>query len=642
MVNNRSQSILTTRNIKVALLLVLLLGAGKLHAQIRSAKTIAPDTFKIANSLIAKKKYRKANALLRQYQQHHPKDMNAHWLQAQNYLWLTNNKRSAEQYTAARKLEPKNDYLELNYIQALLYMGKYRAADSLMNIMEDQDKQYANIAYMRAQQSYWMGNYRSAAAYIKQALRQDSKDKGEQDLSDQIAIARAPSLSLSTSYLSDNQPLSAVISSIKLEKYFNRLLTLYVACDEYHFLQDKVSDAPWARVGDKLYFPKAGIKLDAEVGAMKFPVKNTTIATGDLDFNLRLSPEFDVTLNGGFVPYLDTKTSIDTNVTATKLAAMLNWHKRKWTGQVAYLNTNFAGNNNVYSAYAYVLAPIAGWSWGQFNVGYSTSYSNSDKNSYTAINSLSEILANYSANASIPGIYNPYFAPSKLYVNAGLAALTLDLSKKVILRLSGDVGYGTIQNPYLYLNKDPNGNIYVAKGYSMEYFTPADFTAALTIKAGKTWSVNAKYMYRNTYFFSSNYGSIGVTKSFLPVANHSLSNASDGSFSSLVNDLESQVQDLYNTLNAKQLKHAVADVEARIINLRDANKPASGHTETLQNGDFNDVLQARYDGLNDMLVELESISLDDYDPSAGSKKQWLTEKLYELTSIRYNGPTAGK
>jgi len=642
MVNTRSQSILTTRKAKAVLLLVMSLCVGKLHAQVRSAKPVAPDTFKIANSLIAKKKYRKANALLKQYQQHHPKDMNAHWLQAQNYLWLTNNKRSAEQYTAARKLEPKNDYLELNYIQALLYMGKYHTADSLMNIMEDQDKPYANIAYMRAQQSYWMGNYRSAAAYIKQALRQDSKDKGEQDLSDQIAIARAPSLSLSTSYLSDNQPLTAVISSIKLEQYFNRLLTLYVVCDEYHFLQDKVSDAPWARIGDKLYFPKAGIKLDAEVGAMKFPVKNTAIATGDLDFNLRLSPEFDISLNGGFVPYLDTKTSIDTNVTATRLAAMLNWHKRKWTGQAAYLNTNFAGNNNVYSAYAYVMAPIAGWSWGQFNVGYTSSYSNSDKNSYTAINSLSEILTTYTTNASIPGIYSPYFAPTKLFVNAGLAALTLDISKKVTLRLSGDVGYGTIQNPYLYLNKDPNGNVYVAKGYSTESFTPADITAALNIKAGKTWSVNAKYMYRNTYFFTSNYGSIGVTKSFLPVANRSLSGGSDRSFLGSINALDAQVQDLYNTLNAKQLKDAVADVEARIINLRDANKPASVHTETLQNSDNTDALQARYDGLNDMLIELESVSLDDYDPSGGNKKQWLTEKLYELTSIRYNGPTTGK
>ena len=140
----------------------------------------------------------------------------------------------------------------------------------------------------------------------------------------------------------------------------------------------------------------------------------------------------------------------------------------------------------------------------------------------------------------------------------------------------------------------------------------------------KTWSVNAKYMYRNTYFFSSNYGSIGVTKSFLPVANSSLSGGSDRSFLGSINALDAQVQDLYNTLNAKQLKDAVADVEARIINLRDANKPASVHTETLQNSDNTDALQARYDGLNDMLIELESVSLDDYDPSGGNKKQWLT------------------
>ncbi len=637
MVNSRSQSVLT--KVKVALLLLFILCTGKLHAQVKSAKAGQPDTFKIANRFIAKKKYRKANAILKKYNQAHPNDMNAHWLRAQSYLWLTNNKRSDQQYTEARKLEPGNDYLNLNYIQALLYMGRYHAADSLMGRLEDADQQYASIAYMRAQQSYWMGDYRRAAAYIKQAIREGDKDNEARGLCDQIAIARAPLLSFSTSYLSDNQPLTAVISSIKLEKYFHKLLTLYVAVDEYHFIQNRMSDAPWVRVGDKLYFPKAGIKLTAEAGIMKFPVMNTVSATGNLDMNIRVSRQFDITLSGGYVPYLDTKTSIDTNVTATKLAAMLNWHKRKWLGQAALLNTIFPGNNNVYSAYAYVMAPIAGWSWGQFNIGYSTSYSNSDKNSYTAINSLHDIFAAYNASASIPGIYSPYFAPSQLYVNAGLASLELNMSKKLTLRLSGDVGYGSIWNPYLYLNKDPGGNVYVAKGYSMESFTPSDVTAALSFKINKTWLLTAKYMYRNTYFFTSNYGSIGVSKSFLHTRIDWLSDSSGHSFSRSVKELDGQIQDLYSALNAVQLKGAVAEVEMHITNLIAANKAMPGHSEILQNSELSDLSQARYDALNDMLSELHSISLDDYDASAGTKSQWLTEKLYELTAIRYNGPT---
>jgi Tfp pilus assembly protein PilF len=634
MVNNNLQRLLTKASFAFCFLAGMLLSSVHTSAQ---AKKTAPanDTLSIAHKLISQKKYRKANRLLRTYRQHHPKDANASWIQAQAYLWLSNHRQSGINYQRALTLQPDNDYLRLNYISGLLDMNRFHAADSMLSGMEAGSSSYSDIYMLRARQKFWTGDLKAAAAYIKQAMEMDGSKPEVKELSDEIAIARAPLVSLNSSYYSDDQPLNLLTSSIRYEQYLHRLLTLYASVDEYHFSRAPMSDALWGRVGDKLFFPAAGIKVNAAVGMVQYPYKNSTSATGELDINTRISHQFDLSLNGSYVPYFDTKTSTDTNIAIVKTSAMLNWHLRKWSGQAAVINSNFSGNN-VHSLYAWVLAPIASFPFGQLNIGYSSSYSNSDKNSYTATVSLAQILAAYTTGYSIPGVYTPYFTPNNLYVNSGLLALTLNFSRHVSLNLNGDIGYGTIENPYLFLNKDNSGQTYIAKGYTMEYFTPSDVSANLNFKIAKTWLVSARYMYRNTYFFTSNYAGVGITKSFVRLSGNKRMNGKS-SFSKSINDIDDDLQGLYSNSTPGELKAAVDGIKNRIKELQSAQQKWQA-SETVKGGDEADQMRERYDALGDMLNDLNSIDLNDLDKSSDTLKHWLTMKLYELSSVKYNGP----
>ncbi len=594
-------------------------------AQHKQAKVAVADTFKLADQLIAKKKFRKAGNLYTAYLKHNPKDLNAMWKLAQVKFWLGNFKKSDDYYKASLKIAPGNDYLRLNYIHSLSDMDKTDQADKMLTDMELAGKDYSDMSLLRAKLKFYKGDYKEAEAYMRKSLNAEKNNAEAHDLDGQIEVAKAPLLAFNLGYATDDQPLTAVISTIRFENYFNKYADLYLICDEYHFMQDKVSDAPWVRVGDKMFFPKAGLHVNIGAGIMQFPVKNETSWSANLSLNQKLSPQFDLSLSGEHVPYLDTKTSVDSNISVTKVSAMLNWHLRNWSAQAAVLNSTYPyGNtsNNVSGAYGWVLVPVIQFPHGRLSVGYSISYSSSNYNTFTA---------EYAA-PNISGIYNPYFTPNQLFINSGLLALNLNPSKKVSINFSGDVGYGTIDAPYLFLNKDNA----IERGFATQTFTPVNATAAFNFQLGNYWVLNARYIYHNTYFYTSHYACLGLQKSFV----HRKKKGDDRSastFQRLINEIEGKIAALYKCKDIDDLRKSIAEVRSQMVTLRDAQKNKRNNSEIVQNSDEANQLQDRYDTINDMIIELDAVDLDDYNQEVKSKKEWMVDKLFELTSITYNG-----
>ncbi len=618
---------------KFILLLMLVLGMEHSLAQAQSDQQ---TTLKTANQLIAKKKFRKAHKLLQAYHKNHTADLNSIWLDAQTQLWLNNNAKSDRLYRDALAKHPENDYLRLNYIHSLLEMGSLQKANNMLSDMESAGRDYSDQSVLRARQYYYEGNYKEASAYLKRSYRDGTNNDEANALYDELAVANAPKVSLSSGYLSDNQPISYLMSTLKAEKYFNRFLDVYLSCDEYHFSNPSTADAPIVRLGDKLYFSKAGVRIDIGGGAYKFPVKNETGFTGNLSVNKKISPQFDLALGIEQSPYVDARASVDSNISVTRYSAMLNWHKRSWLGQAAVLNGTFPGNNNVYAAYLWILAPIARFSFGQLLLGGSSSFSHSERNTYTQVNSVSEIVANYGTNPSVAGVYNPYFTPDSLFINSALLSLKLDLSKKVSININGDVGYGSAQNPYLYLDKDKAGNFIVAKGYATYYFVPYDATVSFSYHINNSWLLSAKYIYHNSYFFTSNYGSLSIEKSFLSRKKNDHAPAATSKFSGMINDIESRIKGLYSCTSADDLRRSVGRIKDQLISLRDAEQRKKNMTEVSPGSEEAYLVKERYDDLTDMINELNAVDLNDR-AETGNSKQWLVNKLYDLTSISYSG-----
>ncbi len=638
MLNNNLRGVTYGKIVKYTLFLAVILFCAPSYAQQKGSGTSYTDTFKLADRYIAKKRFRRAARLYAAYHRDHPGDVNVVWKLAQVKLWMSNNRQSNEAYKEALKLNPKNDNLNLNYIHSLLDMGKLGEAGSRLTDMELAGKDYPDMSLLRAKLSYYQGDFKKAAAYMKKDLKLENNNPESQELNDMIEMARSPLVAADVSYLTDDQPLSVLISTIKAEAYFHKYATFYIIADEYHFTQGTGADAPWVRIGDKLFFPDAGIHMNIGAGVVRFPVKNQTAWSGNIAFNKKISSQFDADLSLDHVPYLDTKSSVDSDVSATRFAAMLNWHARGWNAQAAFLNSTYEDNNNVYGVYAWVLAPLARFTGGQLQGGYSVSYSNSTESAYKPVLPLSELIANYPVNPTVGGIYDPYFSPNELFTNSVLLSLSLHPSKVVSINLSGDVGYGTISNPYLYLSNGGAANSVVNRGFSNESFVPANATAALNFHVARTWTISARYTYHNSYFFSSNFVGLGIQKSFQH-RRKAVSGNGSSTFSRLIKEIEAQVQGLAGARSPQELKSSVSNLRGRLVKLRDTEKRRKDETEVAPGSDEATNLQDHYDALTDMINELDSVDLDDYDANSGSKKKWLADKLSSLTSIHYLGST---
>ncbi len=602
----------------------------------KEKKQEATDALSKAKALMAKKKFGKANRLLRSYNKANPKDLNGMWLQAQASMYANNNGQSASLYQAAMKAAPENDYLKLDYVHSLADMGKTTEAERVLDKMENDGAEYSDITVQRARINYYNGDYRQANEYIKKALLRDAQDAKAQELSDMVAMAKAPRLSFNSSYLSDNQPLKALMAGVKFEKTFSKYATLGVSAQNFHFMQTRTSDAPWVKITNKMSFPKAGLRLNYGAGVIRFPVQTETTWTGELGLNQRISHSFDLDLGVERGPYFGTRASIDTNISAVRFNAALNFHKNNWLAQAAVINSRYPDGNNVYSAYSWFLAPVAVFSKGTLQMGLSGSYSNANTNKFVPANTLGQILDNYTPGSFIAGVYDPYFTPIDQYIGAALLSFHVQASKRVDIYINGDVGYGTIYNPYFYLDNDMAGNVFINQGYSTEKFTPHSGSFALNYHAGKTWLLTGKYTYRSTYFFNSNYVTVGIEKSFLPHKKDKAKGDKKSAFARKIQEVEDRLASLYKANSGQQLKDGVAGILKDIKAMRDELQQKMNMSEITPGSEKQAALQEKIYGLTEMMDDINGVDLGD-EGSAPNKRKWLVSKQYELANIHYEG-----
>ena len=611
--------------------LLMMLAVNFLPAKL-NAQT---DTFKTANQLIAQKKYKKAYSLLESYHTKHPKDLNSEWLMAQVKYFNSDYRQSYKHYENAVKNNPNNEYLKLDYIHSLMDMDRMTQADNQLNMMEQAGREYSAISLLRARQHYYRGDYMKALAHMKKYTNTDAGSAEGKQLRDEIELARAPKLTLTAGYLTDNQPLSVLNTGVKFEKYFNRYLTPYINVEDYHFMQNQTSDAPWFKLGNRLYFPLAGLNVNINAGVMRFPVKNETAFTGELELNEKLSHQFDIRLDVERVPYMDTKISIDSNITANRFAAMLNWHLRSWKAQAGFLNSTYPDNNNVYSAYAWALAPVFSFPKGQLLLGYSLSYSGANENRYAPEKKASEILAIYSSGSNIAGVYNPYFTPDKMLVNAVIGTFNVNLSSKVDISINANVGYASLSNPYFYLNASSYTNKVVYSAFSTETFVPYNGTFGLNYHIDKSWLLTAKYMYRSTYFFNSNYVSLTLNKAFIHREKEKPKKTSKTPYMSKIYDVENKLKGLYSCKNSNDLRNSVRSIRNQLVVMRDEQLQRKNQHEITPNSDEANLIQEHVDNLNEMISDIDNVNLNDAEVKT-EKSTWLAERLRELSAIVYN------
>lgn len=616
----------------VALCLSAVAGVYPAYGQ-KVSQAQSADTVTLANKLITEKKIWQANKLLRSYCSRHSKDFSAFWLSAQTSTWLSNYGQADSMYRRALKLQPGNDQLLIDYTRELLYKAQFRKASKLLDSLEKMNTSQPAVLLLRARQYYWIGEPAVALNYIDKVLAIETGNTEALQLREEIRLATALKLGVYGSYLVDNQPYETYLGNLKVEKYFNKYLDLYFLGNEYSFRQPLVAVAQWATVNNKMYFPSARLHLNYGGGFIKFPSGNNTDWTASAGLLEDISPHFSFELNGEHAPYMDTRKSVDSNLSVYRVAAKLNFHKRQWSAQAAYVNTTFQDNNNVNAKYAWLLAPIWITPISKLHIGYSFSYSNSDKNRYVPTKSFSQLLNEYSPGYKIAGAYDPYFTPIEMVTNSLLFSFNIDVLPSVNFGINGDIGTGTTSNPYLYFAKDSAGPVHVATGYTSEHFTPYNVTTALNFSPGNTWLIAVRYTYRNTFFFNSNYVSIGIEKSFAGSNKIKKRGVSDD-FSMQVMDIEQRLKGLADCKDGDKLLAALSKIKGDLRALREKQNKKLAMSELAPDSDEASQLQDHIDGLDEMIRDIETVELDRESLDSDAV---LKEKARQLSSISYRG-----
>jgi tetratricopeptide (TPR) repeat protein len=483
----------------VATIATILLLAGQAAGQSSS------DTIALAKQWMDHGHPRRAAKLLDAWCSANPGQADVLWLLAQAEYSDKKFNRSEARYREATGLQPGNLYLRLDFAEALLNMGRFAKARRELDGLSGEESKDAHALYVLAKYHCWTGDFEKAGQQIAQSRKVARNKPATNALATEIRLAQAPWASFGGALLTDDQPLVKVAPQVSGGKYFHRFADLRAEVSAPFFQVDS-STLPAAslQVTNSARLQKTGTTLAASLGVFKLENQNPGM-TGGLRAVQRLHEGWSLTAEAARMPYLRTLSSLDTSVFENQLSAILDWRERH--GALLNLGTQASGfgdGNRVAAAWAWALSPPLRRSVFSARVGYGFSYSDARESRFFSKKTLHEILNPYDPDAVIEGIFLPYFTPENMRIHTALANVSWVLGENFSLYLNGSYGFhARAMNPYLYLDMDAGGGLFIQRDFLEMAFTPFDVGAKLAVRFSETLTGDMSYAFTRQFFYEN-------------------------------------------------------------------------------------------------------------------------------------------
>jgi Tfp pilus assembly protein PilF len=476
------------------------------------------DTLEMVRQYRDHGKIKTANSLVKAYYLHHSEDFNTTWLYAQVAYYSHHIRNSISLYEKAIKLSPKNLYLQLDYGKMLVNITEYEKAKKILKKYLTYDPTNSQAWGSLAKISFWQADYNKALAELKRIKQSELKSEEMTSFIQDIQIAKSPWISLKEGYLNDDQPLQSFTSQMEGGIFLHPMSLFHFFFQVPVFIkQDKTSQSYWFQVGNKSVAGKAKMEIEADLGILKFPSKNSLTWTGNLELDKIFFRHLLISIQAERIPYFYTLSSIDTVVIDHHGSVTIGWNDLKsWNGEASLdIHQYPLDHNYLYSFSSWIFAPPVKFSFVELRFGYGYNYSTSQKNHFVSVKSLPEILENYDPAEQIKGIYNPYFTPKEQSIHSALLGINVSPGKVVKLNVNGNFGvYAIAQIPYLYLDKNNQAETIISRDFVNKNFFPVQVNAAATFQVSKTTRIQVEYAYNKTYYFNSHYAGIGLKINF--------------------------------------------------------------------------------------------------------------------------------
>jgi hypothetical protein len=253
-----------------------------------------------------------------------------------------------------------------------------------------------------------------------------------------------------------------------------------------------------------MFFPKQRINLDFHLGLLKFPKGKSVTLTGDLSLRKTFLRNLELGIRAERSPYFSTPSSIDSSIIENHLSLAMGWtDMNSWNGNITAEVRNYPFDKNiVVSLNGWAFAPPLTFSVFKLWFGLGYNYSTSHQNNFVSQKSLTKILSDYDSTTKIKGIYNPYFTPKDQNVASFIVAVAIHPAKILDFNVNLNLGvYSFAMMPFLYLDKNGSGEIYIARDFSRETYLPARVTASLGLKLAPNIRLQADYDFNSTYYY---------------------------------------------------------------------------------------------------------------------------------------------
>jgi hypothetical protein len=472
-----------------------------------SAQINPTTTFAQADLLIKQKKLNEAYSLMKRYRTAYPRDFNAAWKTAQLAYWNWDTDNAKILYELAIKLNQNETAIKFDYGKMLFEIGDYKEAEIFFTQYRTENPSSAEAWIYSIKTLYFNKELKKAVALFEYLPSSLETNTDLQTLKSEINTYRAAKIGLSMGYVNDNQPLKTLIPKLLLSKIHNSYLNWYFEGTLNLFSNDTLNgNSQIFKIGNKFTFNKLKLVADISVGTTILAAANEGAIIGGLILSKQLGNSFSLTAELTRNPYYFALPSTTNFVLQDNAGIGLSFSNfKKFSGNIQYQKQSFNDDHSISAASLWILSPGLGTGIVNAKIGYVYEGMDAEKDNFTPINSLQDLIANPNSATSINGFYKSYFTPQNQKIHSALIALQVKPSPKIIMNLTGSYGFSaTWDNPYLFLNQDLSSQFFIEKGFLSETFKPATYKAEVAYAVNRALDIGLNYNYFKTAFFTAN------------------------------------------------------------------------------------------------------------------------------------------
>lgn len=477
------------------------------------AQSYPADIVEQARNKAYSKDFAGADKLLTSYTTNND-DLHALRLHAQVLYWMQDFKRAAQVHRKLQNLYPEVNEVKLDYGRFLYEMGKIGSAEKVLQDYLKNDPDHAEANLMLTYINIWnahMGRAKEIALHMTNIYPDNAEFH---DVLKQITTETSPVLGFSAATYSDDQPLkySALTASGQWYKSWLFSPSLQFRKRSYNSFEQDYGTS-WFEAGNKVYF-KSKTSISFKGGVFNAAAVEEQFYTGSLGLKQHLFGSLSLNLGYETSPYQYTNSSILAPFSETIYKGSLKLEKDNGLlGEAGLQQQIFPDDNEIKTAYFWVLFPLINEQGFKLNGGYSYNFSTSDKSTFTIV----ETTSGGGTGTRFPpvfnrpttrteGYYNLYFTPQNQQVNSLLASMRIGSDRT---NFQAKINVGFQASAY-----SPSGGSSTSVNFEKVNYTPVEFESSLNIGIAKKFTLSGNYNYQSLFFYRVHMADVQLTYRF--------------------------------------------------------------------------------------------------------------------------------